>query len=192
MVNCLKVNKITDSELIESIRNGNQYAFSEIVSRYKSTINRTISGMIGKCDEVDDIGQEVFIRFFRSVNKFRGEAMLGTYLTRIAINLSLNEIKRRRIRNFLSIENMLSDGKDIADQSTNNSYDDNREIIKNAIQKLSPKYRSVLVLRLIDTYSTEETAIILNLPIGTVLSRLARAQMKLKEYLKPHFQNYGK
>jgi RNA polymerase sigma-70 factor (ECF subfamily) len=187
----LKANKITDIELIESIRNGNQYAFTEVVNRYKSTINRTISGMIGKCDEVDDIGQEVFIRFFNSINKFRGESALSTYLTRIAINLSLNEIKRRKLRNLLSIENLLSSGGDIEDKSAGNNNDD-KEIINNAIQKLSAKYRSVLVLRLIDSYSTEETAKILNLPAGTVLSRLARAQIKLKEYLEPYFQNHEK
>lgn len=191
MVNCLKANKITDIELIESIRNGNQYAFTEVVNRYKTTINKTISGMIGKCDEVDDIGQEVFIRFFNSINKFRGESALSTYLTRIAINLSLNEIKRRKLRNFLSIENLLSSGEDIVDEPKS-SYNDDKEIINNAIQKLSAKYRAVLVLRLIDSYSTEETAQILNLPAGTVLSRLARAQMKLKEYLEPYFQNYEK
>lgn len=191
MVNCLKANKITDIELIESIRNGNQYAFTEVVNRYKTTINKTISGMIGKCDEVDDIGQEVFIRFFNSINKFRGESALSTYLTRIAINLSLNEIKRRKLRNFLSIENLLSSGEDIVDEPKS-SYNDDKEIINNAIQKLSAKYRAVLVLRLVDSYSTEETAQILNLPAGTVLSRLARAQMKLKEYLEPYFQNYEK
>ena len=191
MVNCLKANKITDIELIESIRNGNQYAFTEVVNRYKSTINRTISGMIGGCDEVDDIGQEVFIRFYKSINKFRGESSLGTYLTRIAINLSLNEIKRRKLKSLLSIDSLLSSGGDIADESTGNN-NDNKEIINIALQKLSAKYRSVLVLRLIDSYSTEETAKILNLPAGTVLSRLARAQIKLKEYLEPYFQNYEK
>jgi hypothetical protein len=61
-------------------------------------------------------------------------------------------------------------------------------MVQKAIQQLAPKFRSVIVLRLIDGYSTQETAHILNLPLGTVLSRLARAQMKLKKILEPYFQ----
>ncbi|MDP4174608.1 MAG: sigma-70 family RNA polymerase sigma factor [Bacteroidota bacterium] len=175
-----------ESELIERCRNGEQQAFSEIIRRYKGKIASTIFGMLGRCDEADDIGQEVFIRFYKSVNNFRGESALGTYLTRIAINLSLNEIKRRKLRSFLSFEKLIEEGKDIMDIDAKSSLDENKEIIQKAIQKLSSKYRSVLVLRLIDDYSTEETAKILNLPVGTVLSRLARAQIKLREYLKPY------
>ncbi|MGE5412176.1 MAG: RNA polymerase sigma factor [Clostridiales bacterium] len=175
-----------ESELIERCRNGEQQAFSEIIKRYKGKIASTIFGMLGRCDEADDIGQEVFIRFYKSINNFRGESALGTYLTRIAINLSLNEIKRRKLRSFLSFEKLIEEGKDIMDIDAKSSLDENKEIIQKAIHKLSAKYRSVLVLRLIDDYSTEETAKILNLPVGTVLSRLARAQIKMREYLKPY------
>jgi RNA polymerase sigma-70 factor (ECF subfamily) len=69
---------------------------------------------------------------------------------------------------------------------------DDKEIIQCAIQKLDPKYRSVLVLRLLENYSTEETGKILKIPIGTVLSRLSRAQMKLKKYLTIYFPDYDK
>ncbi len=65
---------------------------------------------------------------------------------------------------------------------------DNKRIVQMGLEKLDPKLRSVIVLRLIDGYSTKETATILNLPLGTVLSRLARAQMKLKEILTPLFR----
>jgi RNA polymerase sigma-70 factor (ECF subfamily) len=181
-----RINHLDESELIERCRNGEQQAFSEIIRRYKGKIASTIFGMLGRCDEADDIGQEVFIRFYKSINNFRGESALGTYLTRIAINLSLNEIKRRKLRSFLSFEKLIEEGKDIMDIDAKSSLDENKEIIQQAIQKLSSKYRSVLVLRLIDDYSTEETAKILNLPVGTVLSRLARAQIKLREYLKPY------
>jgi RNA polymerase sigma-70 factor (ECF subfamily) len=69
---------------------------------------------------------------------------------------------------------------------------ENQELIRRAIQELAPKFRSVIVLRLIDGYSTEETAKILHVPIGTVLSRLARAQKKLKEILSPMLElNHG-
>lgn len=186
MVKSLEITVLTDLELIEKTKDGDQSAFAEIVRRYKSCIAVTINGMIGKCDDADDIGQEVFIRFYKAIGSFRGESALGTYLTRIAINLSLNEIKRRKLRKLLSFERMQEEGTDIMDTANKNDFNNTKEIIQNAIQKLHEKYRSVLVLRLIDEYSTDQTAQILNLPIGTVLSRLARAQMKLKDYLKPY------
>lgn len=147
-----------------------------------------MTGMLGHCAEAEDIGQETFILFFKSLDKFRGDASIGTYLTRIAINLSLNELRRRkRQRKFLfsksddKIENM-------PDTNDTNKQNDIKEIVHLGIQKLKPKFRTVIVLRLIDGYSTQETAQILKLPLGTVLSRLARAQMKLKEILKPSYR----
>jgi RNA polymerase sigma-70 factor, ECF subfamily len=181
----LGINEFTDLELVGKIREGDQFAFAEIVRRYKHKVAATIFGMIGRCDEADDIGQEVFIRFYNAINNFRGESALGTYLTRIAINLSLNEIKRKKIKKVISFEKMQEDGSDIS-EANNNDYNNSKEIIQKAVQNLNPKYRSVLVLRLIDEYSTDETAKILDLPVGTVLSRLSRAQLKLKEYLQPY------
>lgn len=177
---------LADYELVERSRSGDQQAFAEIVRRYKSKIASTVFGMLGKNDEAEDIGQETFIRFFISINNFRGESSLGTYLTRIAINLSLNAIKRKKLRKFLSFNKMLEEGSDIEDTGQVNRDKDQDEIIHKAIEKLNPKHRAVIVLRLIDEYSTEETAKILNIPVGTVLSRLARAQDKLKEILKPY------
>ena len=178
--------RLTDIDLVELARKGDQSAFSEIVKRHKSKIAATIYGMIGKCDEADDIGQEVFIRFYNTINNFRGDSALSTYLIRIAMNLTLNEINRKKIRRFLSFDSLLDSQLDIKDERRNESYDETKEIIDKALQKLNYKYRSVIVLRLIDGYSTEETSQILSIPVGTVLSRLARAQSKLKEYLKPY------
>jgi RNA polymerase sigma-70 factor (ECF subfamily) len=148
----------------------------------------TVIGMLGHTTEAEDVGQETFVRFYQSLHRFRGESSIGTYLTRIAINLSLNEIrKRKRSRNLFftkgenTIENV-PDTHDLKDQK------ETKTLVQQGLQKLPPKFRSVIVLRLIDGYSTEETAQILNLPVGTVLSRLARAQMKLKEILTPVFK----
>jgi len=182
---------MNDAQILSEIRNGNHAAFRELVGRYEGLISATIIGMIGHCSEAEDIGQEVFVRFYKALDKFRGEAALSTYLTRIAINLSLNEIKRRKRRSqlFLHSDDQITD---LEDKNNNPEKDENRELIQRAIQALSPKYRSVIVLRLIDGYSTEEAAKILKVPIGTVLSRLARAQQKLKELLSPMMEfNHG-
>lgn len=145
-------------------------------------------GMLGHCTEAEDIGQETFIRFYKSLNKFRGESSISTYLTRIAINLSLNEIKRRqRRRKYFSTtsEDRLDN---IPEITTSKNKNETQEIVNLAIQKLEPKFRSVLVLRLILGYTTQETAKIMKLPVGTVLSRLTRTQMKLKDILTPSYE----
>jgi RNA polymerase sigma-70 factor (ECF subfamily) len=106
---------------------------------------------------------------------------VSTYLTRIAINLSLNEIKRRKRR--FSIFTKEEDGwhKGTSDHSS-----DLNEMIDYEFGQLDPDFRAVATLRLIEGYSTEETATILGIPLGTVLSRLARAQKKLRSGLEKY------
>jgi hypothetical protein len=87
-----------DSQLIAAARDGDPRAFANLVERYENKIARTVIAMLGDSAEADDVGQETFIRFYRSLDSFREESALGTYLTRIAINLSLNELKRRKRR----------------------------------------------------------------------------------------------
>ncbi len=130
-----------------------------------------------------DTGQEVFIRFYESLDKFKGESALGTYLIRIAINLSLNELKKRKRRNsFFSSEEA---GMNVNSEGMNT---DLKESVDYEISKLEPEFRLVVTLRMIEGYSTEETAEILAIPLGTVLSRLSRAQKKLKMALSKYFE----
>jgi RNA polymerase sigma-70 factor (ECF subfamily) len=175
---------VTDWQLINEVLDGNRDAFRLIVERYQQRIAATVYGMLGMCPEAEDVGQEVFVRFYKTMDKFRGDAELGTYLTRIAINLSLNELKRRKRHNVF-IENEDVYEKQIADEDAPTGYDDLKELVQQKIQLLPPKYRSVLVLRLIDGYSIKETSTILHIPVGTVLSRLARAQKKMRSLLQP-------
>jgi len=177
--------KLTDQKLIADARRGDDEAFKKLVRRYESRVAATVIGMLGRCPEAEDVGQEAFIRFYKSLNKFRGQSALGTYLTRIAINLSLNELKRRRRRSSLFRQKPIEEIHDISDESANDHINEDKEIVQRAIRQLEDKFRAVVVLRLIDGYSTEETADILKIPVGTVLSRLSRAQKKLKELLKP-------
>lgn len=139
--------------------------------------------MLGQCPEADDVGQETFIRFYKSLPNFRGDSSAATYLTRIAINLSLNEIKRRKRRRLFFVKST-DDVKDMPAEMISDD-DEMKGLVQRAIQKLEPKFRSVVVLRLMEGCSTRETAKILKLPEGTVLSRLARAQQKLGKILEP-------
>lgn len=176
---------LNDLELIGEARKGNEGAFATLITRYEQQVAKTVLGMLGNTPEADDIGQETFVRFYRSLHNFRGDSGLGTYLTRIAINLSLNELKRRKRSMSLFFSANILEEKEF-DQPDPEDVEDSRdtkEIVQKALQSLEPKFRSVVVLRLLDQYSTKETAEILDLPTGTVLSRLARAQTKLKSIL---------
>ncbi|NLP12746.1 sigma-70 family RNA polymerase sigma factor [bacterium] len=173
-----------------SCRAGDAQAFAALVHRFERQIARTIYGILGDCPEGEDIGQEVFIRFFNSLHRFRGECSLATYLTRIAINLSLNELKRRRRKQGLFSESM-EEARRIAEAEPNRvEWNELQRCIGIALQKLPDKYRLVVVLRLMEGRSIRETADILKTAEGTVMSRLARAQELLRTELQPLLGEY--
>lgn len=175
-------------QLIQNVREGDISSFGALMLRHKAKVASVIMGMLGDEDATEDVGQEVFIRFYKTIDKFKGDSQLSTYLTRIAINLSINEIKRRKKRDFVSFDDLYStEGSDPSDRVNSPENRDLKEILESAIQTLDSKYRKVVVLRLVNGYSTKETAEILNIPLGTVLSRLARGQKKLQVMLKPYF-----
>jgi len=181
----LDTNNQEDLKLIERVKGGDKAAFSHLVRKYEPVVAATAIGMLGRGDDAEDVGQNVFIRFYNAIGDFRGEASLSTYLTRIAINLSLNEIKRRKRRNMFIVGRRDEDVEiDFTDTQNAAEDYDTKEVVNKALQQLEPKFRSVVVLRMLQGYSSAETAKILKLPLGTVLSRLSRTQDKLKELLK--------
>jgi RNA polymerase sigma-70 factor (ECF subfamily) len=181
-----KTSLLTDQEIIEASLAGNENAFAEIVRRYESRVAVTVFSMLGRCPEAEDVGQETFIRFFKNMKNFRGESSVGTYLTRIAMNLSLNEIERRKRQNRFAALDDPEVARQIPGAPAEHENVNTVEIVNWAIERLEPKFRSAVVLRMIEGYSTEETAQILQLPIGTVLSRLARAKDHLSKVLAPY------
>jgi RNA polymerase sigma-70 factor (ECF subfamily) len=177
---------LTDEDLVIAAREGDENAFKQLVKRFEPIVARTVIGMLGNCAEAEDVGQETFIRFYKALPHFRGESSVKTYLTRIAMNLSLNELKRRKRSLARFSQKPVEEYHDLADEKQERGADIDRERVWSAIGQLEEKFRSVVVLRLIDGYSTEETARILNIPLGTVLSRLSRGQRRLRNLLEPH------
>jgi RNA polymerase sigma-70 factor (ECF subfamily) len=136
--------------------------------------------MLGYDPDAEDVGQEIFIRVYKSLKNFRFRSTFKTYLVRIAINVCLDEIKRKKKKAVIfSGEDGL---KDLLTDYGELDYEI-RDSVNKALQELESKQRIVVILRMIEGYSTKETSIILNIPEGTVLSRLARAQKKLRELL---------
>ncbi len=177
-------NLTEDDELLKASLNGDKNAFGEIVNRYQKMVARTVKGMLGDSVFAEDIGQEVFINLYYSLSEFRREAKLSTYIQKIAVNLTLNEIKRRK--RFFSMFSQKANNEmhefEIADHNTEESREAS-EIVNKALLAMDPRFRIIVTMRMLQGYSTKETAEILDLPIGTVLSRLSRAQEQLRNIL---------
>ncbi|HCC69855.1 MAG TPA: hypothetical protein DEQ09_01680 [Bacteroidales bacterium] len=175
-----------DEDLVRRTLNGDTVAFSEIIRRYENMVARTVKSMLGNIQQSEDVGQETFIRLFKSLKDFRGDSKLSTYIQRIAINQSLNEIRRKK--RFLSLFYPTDDKRNMTEidlEAGNEEVKkDIKEYVNLAISKLEPDFRSVVILRSIQGYSTREAADILEVPVGTVLSRLSRAKEQLKILLK--------
>ncbi len=175
----------SDEILLDRTRKGDQNAFREILERHQHTVARTVAGMLGNTSDVDDVVQVVFIRFYKALHRFRGEAACRTYLTRIAINASLDVLRQRKnLRSrFIS-----RDDDKLPEPGANDPESerfDRIQLINSAMNQLKPHHRAVVVLRLIDGYSVIETAELLGIAQGTVMSRLSRATAHLRTILGP-------
>ena len=173
-----------EKELVKASLDGDKRAFGEIVNRYQKMVARTVKGMLGDSVFTEDVGQEVFINLFYSLKEFRGESKLSTYIQKIAVNMTLNEIRRRK--RFFSMFSQKANNEmyefEIAESDTEERREAS-EIVNKALMAMDPKFRIILTMRMLQGYSTKETAEILDLPLGTVLSRLSRAQEQLRNIL---------
>lgn len=180
----------TDEELISRFQQGDNYAFDLLVKRYKEPLMNFVYRFVGDREEAEDIVQETFLRLFKNKHYYREIAKFSTWIYTIAGNLAKTELRRRKRRKLLSISHFMSSEKDydIPDEDSNPERDANTvitdKIIQQAIDKLSPKFKQVIVLRDIQGFSYEEIAEIVGIPLGTVKSRVNRARLKLQEDLQ--------
>jgi RNA polymerase sigma-70 factor (ECF subfamily) len=182
----------SDEELVARAREGDRRAFRHLVERYEDELAATVVAMLGPTGEVDDVVQDAFIRFYETLDRFRGEAAVSTYLKRIAINRALDALRRRKrlLARFRSRDDETAPAPEPCHEEDRVEARERDRLVHQAIDALPPKYRAVIVLRMIEGYSTEETAEILDIPYGTVLSRLSRAHKKLKDLLTPYIQDH--
>jgi len=178
----------SDETLVARARLGDTLAFRLLVDRYQSIVASVVVGMLGPGHDADDVGQETFIRFHNALAQFRGDAALSTYLRRIAMNLSLNALKQRRRFSLRLVSR--DESRTSLNEPQVEAYDAERteriDVVRRAVAALGEKQRAVVVLRLLDGLSTNETAVILDLPAGTVMSRLARGMTELERLLAPY------
>lgn len=180
----------TDEELIARFQDGDNYAFDLLVKRYKDPLMNFVFRFVGERNESEDIVQETFLRLFKNKHYYKEIAKFSTWIYTIAGNLAKTELRKRKRRKLFSISHYMSTEKDydIPDSSSSPESDTNSiitdKIIQSAIDKLSPKFKQVIILRDIQGFSYEEIAEIVNIPLGTVKSRVNRARLKLQEDLR--------
>lgn len=187
---------MTDRELIDDIlENNSQRAFEELVNRYQPLVLNTCKGFVNSLSDAEDLTQEVFIEVFESLKGFRSEAKLSTWIYRIAVNKSLNQVRKiKRNRMFLSIEGYFTSKGDANDAlqvfnkdgetaDSNIERSENKELLKQAINKLPENQRIAFVLSKYQELSYKEIAEVMNVSLSSVESLLFRAKSNLQKYL---------
>ena len=185
----MKLEQATDEELIRAFQNGNQQAYDEIVSRYRGPLNNFIYRIINDPAFTEDILQETFLRLWLNRDSYKEIARFSTWIYTIASNLAKTEIRRRKVRRWLSFSGGIYERPlEIADDSVDPQRDLERRNIQRRvdeeIRKLPLVFREVVVLRDIQELSYEEISSILEIPLGTVKSRVNRGRQRLQKRLR--------
>ncbi len=186
-----------ERRLIADVLAGNSAAFAELVKRYQDRLFTVAYRVLGNADDAADAVQDVFLNAYQSLRGFKGDSELFTWLYRIAFNTAISAKRKRRgvvrLDSYGAGRYGSADegGLDPADRSTDSAPDaalertEDERVLAEAVAKLSPEHRAVLVLKDIDGLKYEEIAEVMEVPIGTVRSRLHRARLELKGLLDP-------
>jgi len=172
-----------EADLVRAAQSGDSRAFSEIVRRYQRAIYRVAYGFTRSPADADDLAQEAFVRAYQAIGRFRVGEPLYPWLARIASNLALSLLRSRKRKPETSIEPLIEAGhqwgvdEDPADEVAKRERDRH---LQAAFAELRPEHQAVLVLRVVQDLSYEDIAKVLNVPVGTVMSRLSRARTELK------------
>lgn len=177
---------------IKQVIKGDQDAFAEIVEIYKNSIYQLCYRMLGNRHEAEDMAQEAFIRAYVNINSFNQELKFSTWLFRIATNLCIDRIRKKKPDYYLDAEVSGTDGLTMYSHLASDSPLPEKELeslelqesVQKEIMKLPEKYRSVIVLKYIEELSLNEISEILDLPLGTVKTRIHRGREALRQQLR--------
>jgi RNA polymerase sigma-70 factor, ECF subfamily len=189
-----------ERKLIERCRAGDTAAFNVLVRRYERTVYNTAYRLCGAHDDAADIAQEASVRAWNNLKSFRGEAQFSTWIHRIVTNVFLDDRKKKRSRPTRSLDEAL----ELEENSVQRQFEDHapgpeaiaegderRRILEKAISTLPEAQRTMVVLYHAQGMAYEEIAAILELPMGTVKSRLNRARLALRERLGASAELFG-
>ena len=175
----------SDGRLVDRFRSGDEAAFDDIVRRYQERVYQFVCRVVGDAEDAADVTQETFIRAYDKLNRFRGDSGLYTWLYRIAMNMSINCLRERKLRTFVGLDDpavpeLRAQGgpeEDVAAREL-------RGHIDAAIAKLPPRQRSIFVLRHFDELSHRDIALVVGSSEGAVRSGYFHALRKLRSALQ--------
>jgi RNA polymerase sigma factor (sigma-70 family) len=175
---------MNDSELISQIINGNRNAFTFFVNRYQKLVVHIAGRIIQRKDELEDVCQEIFIKVYQNLGKYRNECKLSTWIATIAYNTSINYLRKHKKWDEVNPDDSVA-LRNLTDfKSENYETTDLHLYIRNQIELLPVHYRTVLTLFHLEEFSYQEIEQITGMPEGTVKSYLFRAKALLREKLK--------
>jgi RNA polymerase sigma-70 factor, ECF subfamily len=183
---------LSDHQLIESAKEGDEAAFAEIMGRYKNPITNFLYRFLNDYEEAVDLAQETFVRVYFALDRYHTNYAFSTYIYRIAANLAISELRKRKRRSVLSLTGLFQGEDETAEFQPPDTRplpdrdlvdDEQSRVIAKAIATLPPKYRVPIILRDVEGRSYEEVAEIMKLGLGTTKSRISRARALLREKL---------
>jgi len=178
--------KEKDFVLMRAIQKGDMVAFDSMVNRYRGRLMNVIGRMLSSTEEAEDVVQETFVRVYQHRQSFNFQHCFSTWIYTIGLNLARNELRKRRRFKFFEISEMKGSEKELAvDPKLPSRLP---ELLKSAVATLPEKYREAFLLRDIEEMAYDEVAKILDVPLGTVKSRVNRARLMLREKLKPRME----
>lgn len=177
---------------IKEVLKGDQNAFAEIVELYKDKVYQLCYRMLGNAHEAEDMAQEAFIRAYVNISRFNTDLKFSTWLYRIATNLCIDRIRKKKPDYYLDAEVAGTDGLTMYSQipaEVKKPEDELegmelQELIQQEILKLPEKYRTVIILKYIQELSLNEISEILDMPLGTVKTRIHRGREALRQQLR--------
>jgi RNA polymerase sigma-70 factor (ECF subfamily) len=183
---------LDDHTIVEACRAGQTEAFGALVLRYQERLYQTLLRLCGSSEDARDVLQDTFLRAYEKLDQFQGDSSFYTWVYRIGVNLALSGHRRRRARISLrrvgdheggALEEAPDESPE-ADPTYHLERAEREQIVGTALSQLGPEHRAVIVLKDFDGRRYEEIAAILNVPVGTVRSRLHRARCELRDRLR--------
>ncbi|MFO7675466.1 MAG: sigma-70 family RNA polymerase sigma factor [bacterium] len=183
---------VTDDELVRRAQAGRVEAFEELVRRYERKVYNIVYRMLGNPEDASEALQDTFLRAYRFLGKFEFKSQFFTWLYRIATNVSLTKLRRRKSPVVMSIDQPVGESEDMTFEIPDDQFSPEllfrrREMqrrLQEAVDELPEDYRTVVVLRDLEGLSNEEVSKVLNLTVAAVKSRLHRGRMVLRGKLE--------
>src|SRR5256885_8562007 len=187
-ISLANLTKLADGELVQTAVAGREASFEELVRRYQRPIAAYVYRMVGDYDSALDLTQEVFIKVYNSLDRYRSEFKFSTWIYKIAHNAAIDHLRRHAVREQALMGSVEGECREVAIESRltpeqESERKERRSEIESVVQLLQASYRELIVLRHSHDLSYDEIAEVTGLPLGTVKNRLFRARETMRDLL---------